>query len=208
VARLVRRGLAARGIRFAGRSRLGRGGRNAAAIARRVRRSRADGMIFGGITANGAPRLFNAVHRGDRRVRLVGSDGVAESGFTTRLSRGTRARTRVTVATLAPDALPPAAQPVVQALRDRSGGREPDPYALFGYEAMSLALDAIGRARDHGGERGAVRQQLFATRDRDSVLGRYSIDANGDTTLSTYGAYRVAHAGELVFDRVIDSSAP
>ena len=32
---------------------------------------------------------------------------------------------------------------------------------------------------------------LFAAKDRQSVLGTYSIDANGDTTLTDYGLYEV-----------------
>lgn len=202
----VRAALAARGITLAGRSRLGRNGRNATSLARRVRSTRADAMIFGGITANGAPRLFDAVHRRNRRIALLGSDGVAEAGFTREISRSTRRRTRVAVATLPPAQLPPSAQAVRSALRAQGGG-EPDPYAYYGYEAMSLALDAIARAGARGGEKAAVVEQLFATRDRESVLGRYSIDANGDTTLSTYGVYRPDARGALRFDRTVDSAA-
>ena len=33
--------------------------------------------------------------------------------------------------------------------------------------------------------------KLFATKDRQSVLGTYSIDENGDTTLTDYGLYDV-----------------
>ena len=206
VATLVRRGLKARGIRLAGRSRLGRRGRNARSIAARVRRSRAGAMVYGGITQNGAARLFGAVHRRNRRALLVGSDGVAESGFTERLRGAARTRTRIMVATLPPSAYP-AAQAVVQALRERDGGRDPDPYALYGYEAMSLVLDAINRAGTKSRDKLEVGRQLFATRDRDSILGRYSIDRNGDTTLQTYGVYRVGSGGALEFERAVDSAA-
>ena len=68
-------------------------------------------------------------------------------------------------------------------------GRSPQPYAIYGYEAMSVVLDAIARAGSR--DRAAVVRAFFATRDRDSVLGRYSIDADGDTTLSTYGVVRI-----------------
>ena len=43
---------------------------------------------------------------------------------------------------------------------------------------------------------------LFETTDRRSVLGTYSIDENGDTSLTDYGAYRV-EGGELIFDQTI-----
>lgn len=202
----VRAALRARGIAVAGRTRLSRRGRNAATIARRVRRTRADAMVYGGITFNGAGRLFDAVHRRNRRIALLGSDGVAESGFTHEISRSVRARTRVAVATLPAAQLPPAAQAVRAALRAQGGG-EPDLYAYYGYEAMSLALDAINRAGAQGGQKEAVLAQLLATRDRDSVLGRYSIDPNGDTTLSTYGVYRPDARGALRFDRTVDAAA-
>ncbi len=41
----------------------------------------------------------------------------------------------------------------------------------------------------------AVIERFFATHERDSVLGRYSIAADGETTLSRYGVDRVSTAG-------------
>jgi branched-chain amino acid transport system substrate-binding protein len=38
------------------------------------------------------------------------------------------------------------------------------------------------------------------------VLGTYSIDENGDTTLTDYGAYSVKD-GELTFDQTIKAQA-
>ena len=55
---------------------------------------------------------------------------------------------------------------------------------------MELALDAIKRSET--GEKADVVKALFATKDRDSVLGTYSIDANGDTSLTDYGVYSIA----------------
>ena len=63
---------------------------------------------------------------------------------------------------------------------------------------MALALDAIKRSRT--GEKADVVKALFATKDRDSVLGTYSIDANGDTSLTDYGVYAIKD-GELVSTR-------
>jgi branched-chain amino acid transport system substrate-binding protein len=81
------------------------------------------------------------------------------------------------------------------------------PYAIYGYEAMSLMLNAISRATDNGRRpilRSNVRAAIFATRNRRSVLGTYSVDANGDTTLRRYGAYRV-DGGRLVFWKAVRS---
>ena len=62
---------------------------------------------------------------------------------------------------------------------------EIDPYAIFGYEAMSVVCDAIAKGGD---DRKAVIDAFFATKGRESPLGTYDIDEDGDTTLSDYGA--------------------
>jgi branched-chain amino acid transport system substrate-binding protein len=50
-----------------------------------------------------------------------------------------------------------------------------------------------------------VIDALFATKDRRSVLGTYSIDENGDTTLTDYGLYRIDR-GELAFERTLKAA--
>jgi branched-chain amino acid transport system substrate-binding protein len=64
------------------------------------------------------------------------------------------------------------------------------PMGFYGYEAMALVLDAIAAG---DGDRAGT------TRDRDSVLGRYSIDADGHTTSTAYGRLAVVD-GALVWD--------
>jgi branched-chain amino acid transport system substrate-binding protein len=203
LARMLRRRLAERGIRLAGRAHLRRG-RNDEAIADRIRRSRADAMVYLGITRNGAPRLWRAVHRLTPRVLLLGADALATRSFTRRLSLGERARTHLTDVPLARAAYPPAGQAFFAAFRARYG-RAAGPRAIYGYEAMSVVRDAIAGALFQGNDRAAVVSQFFATRDRDSVLGRYSIDRFGDTTLPVYGGYKVSRSGELVFARVLNT---
>ena len=79
IADMVRHRLKARGLRFAGRRHLRN--RNAAAIARAIRRSRADAMVFGGIAENGAARLWRAVHRRNPKLLLIGPEGVTDRAF-------------------------------------------------------------------------------------------------------------------------------
>ena len=63
---------------------------------------------------------------------------------------------------------------------------------------MALVLDAIAAG---GGDRaGGRRARHAATKDRDSVLGRYSIDDDGHTTTTAYGRLAVVD-GALVWDR-------
>lgn len=86
-----------------------------------------------------------------------------------------------------PIQLPPSGEAFAERFEDIYG-REPGRYAAYGYESMALALDAIGRgATDGGVRREDVVAEAFATRERDSVLGTYSIDDTGETTLEDVG---------------------
>ena len=60
---------------------------------------------------------------------------------------------------------------------------EPEVYAVYGYEAGRVTLDAIARAGKK--DRLAILDAVAATRDFDGVLGTWSFDPNGDTTLTT-----------------------
>ncbi|MCL4286249.1 MAG: hypothetical protein KJ006_01220 [Thermoleophilia bacterium] len=73
-------------------------------------------------------------------------------------------------------------------------GRDPGRLAAYGYEAMAVVLDSIGRADDPL-DRGSVVDAFFATSDRESILGTYSIDEVGDTTLDRVGAYEATRDG-------------
>ena len=69
--------------------------------------------------------------------------------------------------------------------------------------APKLALDTLKAVGDKANDREAVRKQLLEnTKGRDSVLGTYDIDENGDTTLTDYGLYEIKN-GQLEFVKAI-----
>jgi branched-chain amino acid transport system substrate-binding protein len=114
-------------------------------------------------------------------------------------------RVNLTAPALGPHDYPPAGRAFLADYRRRFG--PPHPSAIFGYEAMSLMLSAISQATDDGtgrADRAGVLRALFATRARQSVLGTYSIDRDGDTTLRVFGAYGVID-GRLRFLRTIQT---
>ena len=51
-----------------------------------------------------------------------------------------------------------------------------------------------------------VVKQLLATKNRSSILGTYSFDNEGDTSLTTYGLYTIK-GGKLVFDHPIKTTS-
>ncbi len=105
---------------------------------------------------------------------------------------------------LATHLYPASAQRVLTQYRHRFAA-SPEPYVLYGYEAMSVTLAAIRAAGVRGDDRKAVIESFFATHDRDSVLGEYSIHPSGETTLSSYAIDRVAR-GAPVFWRSLQVS--
>ena len=66
-------------------------------------------------------------------------------------------------------------------------------------------LDAIERASKEGEvTREAVLQQIFATEDYNGVLGTWSFDEDGDTTLTELSIQQVEN-GEFEYQRTIDA---
>lgn len=170
---------------------------------------KADGVdcfLFSGVTANGAVQINKDVAAALPNAKLYGPDGVCESGFTNPKQKGIPAslapRFKCTVATLDIKATPGGAQ-FIKDFQAKYGVSNPDPYAIYGYEAGKLVLDTI---KAGGNTKDAFVTKLFETKDRQSVLGTYSIDKNGDTTLTDYGLYVVGADGNPKFDKAIKQS--
>jgi branched-chain amino acid transport system substrate-binding protein len=170
----------------------------------------AECFVFSGITANGAVQLYKDVAAALPDAQLYGPDGVAESGFADPAEGGIPAdvasRVKVTVATLSPDEYPPEGQKFFEDFEAEYGEPNPDPYAIYGFEAMSLVLDTCEELGPECSDRQAMIDALFQTKGRESVLGTYDIDENGDTTLTDYGVYTIK-GGELEFDQTIQAEA-
>ena len=171
-------------------------------------RSGADCVLISAVTGPGAVLLTRQIAAALPAAKIFGSAGLAQNAYTNPAQGGLPAaldrRVWITFATLDAGARPAGRAP--DAVAPGAYG-SPAPYASYGYEAMSLLLDAIDRATDHGRKaprRSQVLAAIFDTHDRRSVLGTYSIDRHGDTTLRRYGVYRV-HAGRLSFWWAIDA---
>ncbi len=162
-------------------------------------------LFFAGGGGAGTVALWRALHRADPHLLLLGSSAMAGEAFASKLGAGAEAVTYLTTPVLPVGLYPASSRRVLRDYAQRLGG-EAGPYVLYGYEAMNLVLDAIRAAGVHGDDRAAVIRGVFSARERDSVLGRYSIEPNGETTLARYGVERVRD-GRPVFDRAIEAQA-
>jgi branched-chain amino acid transport system substrate-binding protein len=79
-------------------------------------------------------------------------------------------------------------------------GAEPEAYAAYGYEAAMVVLDGIKRAGVK--DRAKIIEAVATTKDFEGALGRWSFDANGDTTLTTMSGNTVKN-GQFEFVKIL-----
>jgi branched-chain amino acid transport system substrate-binding protein len=181
---------------------------NYRSLGQKIKATGAQCFIYSGITANNAVQIFKDMAVALPNAPLFGPEGVGESGFFDPKHGGLPAdvakRVLITIPGVAPEEYPPAGQEFLKAYAAKYGEKNPDRYAVYGYESMSLLLDAIKRAGDRGNDRAAVVDALMSTKDREGVFGKYSIDKNGDITLTPYGVYKIEN-GAMVFDHTVQA---
>jgi branched-chain amino acid transport system substrate-binding protein len=166
----------------------------------------ADCFFFAGIVSNGAVQITKDVHSAIPAAKVFGGDGVCTDSYTNATKGGVPAAlyplTQCTVATRDLAAYP-GGKDFLAAYKAKYGVANPDPYAIYGYAVMKLALDTIKGLGAQGNDKAAVLKALFSMKADPSVLGTFGFNSNGDTTLKSYGLYKVGSNGELVFDKTI-----
>jgi branched-chain amino acid transport system substrate-binding protein len=202
VAKTVGDGAKRNGIQVLGNDGIDPKAANYRALASRIKGSGADAVFFGGITQNNAVQLYKDLGAAMPDAKLFGPDGVAEEAFTKDLPDAVAQNTYITVATIDPKDYPPEGQKFFDDFAKKYGKKTPEPYAIYGYEAMSLALDAMKRAGDNCGDKQAVVDEVLKTKDKKGVVGTYDIDKDGDTNLNDFGRYRVK-GGALDFEKTV-----
>ena len=174
--------------------------------AQTIKSEGADCFFFSGIVSNGGVQIVKDVNAALPTAKIFGPDGVCSSAWTQASQGGVPASIdpllECTVATLDLKAYPGGVQ-FLSAYKAKYGTANPDPYAIYGYEIMKLGLDTIASLGAKGNNKADVLKALFAIKDRHSVIGTYGFDANGDTTLKSYGLYSANKSGDLVFKQTL-----
>jgi branched-chain amino acid transport system substrate-binding protein len=174
--------------------------------AQTIKSQGADCFVFSGIVANGGVQITKDVAQVLPNAKIYGPDGMCTNTWTNPAKGGVPLsidkNIQCTVATLDLTAYP-GGQKFLADYKAKYGDANPDPYAIYGYEAMKLALDTITGLATKGNDKAAVLAALFATKSRASVLGTYGFDKNGDTTLKDYGLYKVGPDGNPLFEKTV-----
>jgi branched-chain amino acid transport system substrate-binding protein len=184
---------------------------NFRAYAAMIKAQHANCFEFAGIVADGGVQITEDVHAALPTAKILGPDGMCTRSWTNPKDGGVPASIDpfidCTAATLA---LPqyPGGKAFLAAYKAKYGVSDPNPYAIYGYEAMKLGLDTIASLGSGGDNKSAVLKALFAITDRNSVLGTYGFDKNGDTTLKSYGLYDVKNGNPSFLSKLTPDQGP
>jgi branched-chain amino acid transport system substrate-binding protein len=206
IARLVALENAGYDLDLVSTTRIDLAGRRARSDATRTQAGRSDCLLLAGVASRAAVRLTEKLHAAAPAARIFAPSAMCTSAWTNPRDGGVLSAIdpliECTAMTRSLTSYP-GGQKFLAAYKAAYPGASPSPYAILGYEAMMLGLSTIARLGPNGDSKSAVRSALFSTTNRHSALGTYDFDSDGDTTLRSYGLYRVGRSGDPVFLRTI-----
>lgn len=173
------------------------------AVVNKIRESGAELVYFGGTTQNGSGKLVKDLREGGSRAYFMGPDATKEDAFL-KAAGPTAEGALVTLGGLPPENMNAEAQAWYRRYRERYQS-EPEAYAIYAYEAACITLDAIERAGVK--DRVKIREAIMGTRNYTGLLGNWSFDENGDTTLTAMSGYEVVE-GKFAFSNALEPSKP
>jgi branched-chain amino acid transport system substrate-binding protein len=151
-------------------------------LMKKVAAARPDLVYFGGTTQSGGPQIAKDMNSEKVGCPLLVPDGCYEETFISAVGKDTfdTLKCFVTVGGINPASLKGAGADFLKRFKkmhDKSAG----VYAIYGYEAAAVVLEALRVVGKK--DREAIRKAVVSTKDFDKgLLGKWSFDANGDTT--------------------------
>lgn len=157
--------------------------------------SAADGAFYGTNSPSAAAGFFDRAASSSPSLKLFAPSALDDPTIASKLS-GAGNNLIVSAPGFLPKNLTPAGSQFVSQFKT-AYGRDPVPQAIFGYEAMSAVLAVLREAGSQANNRSTVVHDFLAIRNRQSVLGTYSISSTGDTSLAPFVFSRLRQ-GKLV----------
>ncbi|HWE13127.1 MAG TPA: hypothetical protein VG365_06425 [Solirubrobacteraceae bacterium] len=157
--------------------------------------SGADAVFYGGNSPSTATAALDRAADASPSARLFVPSALYDSAFASRLSASAQRNLYVSSPGFVSRTLTPAGKQFESAFAS-AYGHAPAPSAIFGYEAMAAVLAVLKQAGAAAGNRATVVSDFRSIKNRNSVLGTYSIQG-GDTTIAPFVFARVRN-GALV----------
>jgi branched-chain amino acid transport system substrate-binding protein len=140
-----------------------------------------------GVTQNNAGGLVRDLRAGAPDAAFMGPDGIYETNFI-RAAGPAAGGAFVTFGGVPARLLEGEGAGWRERYRNWYG-EEPEPFAAYAYEAAKVTLAAIRLVGS--ADRRAIRDVALTTSGFPGILGSWSFDGNGDTTLTTASGRRV-----------------
>jgi len=171
---------------------------NYRALANKIKDSGADFVYYGGIVDNNPAVLLKDIRSVLPSIKFMGPDGINCAEFLKEAGPAADSNVYSTFGGVPPEKYTGKAADWLKAYNAKYGAGSPDPYAIYGYEAAKVVLAAIAAAGDKANDRATVLANVMGTKNYDGVLGKWSFDANGDTTLTQFSGSQ-AKSGDWAF---------
>ena len=154
---------------------------NFRSLATKIKSTGAELVYFGGTTQSGAGQLAKDLVSAGVKAKLMMPDGCRENALIESAGKeNLEGRAYVTFGGLPPSQLKGKGREFYEAYKKKYNA-EPEAYAVYGYEAGKIALEGIKRAATKDREK--IRAAVAGIQDFEGALGKWSFDANGDTSL-------------------------
>ena len=168
-----------------------------------IKSTKPDLVYFGGTTQSKGGQLAKDMAAAGVGADLMVPDGCMEQVFIDSAGAANlEGRCFVTFGGLPPEKLTGKGGEFVDRYREKYG-ELPEAYAVYGYEAARVAIEAIATAGSK--DRRAICDAALAIRDFDGALGHWGFDENGDTTLRTL-TVNVVKGGRFEFEEILDEA--
>jgi branched-chain amino acid transport system substrate-binding protein len=149
-------------------------------------------VFVAGLVVNNAGLLIRDLRErlGDG-VDVLAADGVAPPALLKAAAGPAAIGVFLTTSGVPTEALPPAGAAFARRFSRTQPGVPVESFSIYAAHAAGVLLDAIARS---DGTRGSVTEELFRTRQRDSLTGPVDFDARGDTVQGAVTIVRVTAA--------------
>jgi branched-chain amino acid transport system substrate-binding protein len=152
-------------------------------LATAIKQSGADGVFLGGNVCFQGGKVIKDIRSVlGKNFPIIVPDGFTPSSATYTTSGGTAAGVYISHPGVPVNQLTGAGKTFVTNFSKVNGGKAPDPYTAYAAQAAQVLLGAIAKSN---GSRSSVSSNLFNLRVNGGILGNFSINAKGDTTLGT-----------------------
>ncbi|HEY9636614.1 MAG TPA: branched-chain amino acid ABC transporter substrate-binding protein [Coleofasciculaceae cyanobacterium] len=174
------------------------------ALMTKIKALNPDLIYFGGITQNNAGQLIKDMRNvgmTPEKVKFMGPDGIYEKALIDAAGKDAEG-VYATFGGIPAKKLTGSGQKWYESYKKKFSNQEPEAYAAYGYEAAKVVVEAINKVCKN--DRTAIRDAVMNTKNFNGVLGTWSFDPNGDTSLTTMSGNAVKN-GKWEFVSVLQA---